>query len=216
MDAQLPRRGDFVVGMSLAEIVLLLLFTVFVFHALEAEVGGGQDPALEVARLKEENDNLKSKLGRLERELLDEQSKLRASQKLIEELRNIVGGEGLTGDELKRRVEALKRGKPKCQDDNLLIEVVAIRGGLDVTVLLEDLELGRALAGKGFRLQRGERIQGESRIDLFLRAVLEYETQKGRDCRFDYRLIYATAEDYLLVREKFERFLYLAKRSRVS
>jgi len=56
-------------------------------------------------------------------------------------------------------------------------------------------------------------------INRLLNGVLSYQrTVEGqlRDCRFDYRFLYRTSDDYMRGREKFERYFYPARVQHVA
>lgn len=205
------RRSDFVLGMSLAEIILLLLFCFFVANILEREASGGQDPNLEIIRLREENARLEARVQALERTVGDLQKYLREKQLLIEQLRKMVGGEGSDIRDFQKAITALKRGLPVCAADNTLLEVLARDATLTITVLTEPSALKAHLADKGMTLKQGETIRDPGEIQALLTRVWDFQVRSSSQCRFDYRLRYATPADYYLARRKVERYLYPEK-----
>lgn len=203
------RRSDLVLGMSLAEVVLLLLFGFFIAEVVEREVSGGEDPNVTVAALREENARLRQNIAELEKKVEDLDTRFREREMFIKELIRMVGG--TQGDDLpsiRRKIIGVKRGFPVCADQNTLVEVVARDGTLELVLLKEDATLAGHLAGKGLVLQRDQKLRSEREIDMFLQSVWEFENRTGEKCRFDYRLRYRSASDYHNARQKVERYLY--------
>lgn len=201
-------RNDFVLGMSLAEVILLLLFCFFLVYALERQGVGGQDAPVQIARLKEETEKLQKENKDLQLKQKELEQKLREAEGLIEQLRIMVGGKGTDLSDFKRAIIGLKRGFPTCLDENTLVEILVKNSVIHLTILVSDQTLERFLGGYGVHVKKGKTINNQTEIDVFLNILWKYENQKGKECRFDYRLRYATDQDYRLGREKFERYLY--------
>jgi hypothetical protein len=210
------RRGDFVIGMSLAEVVVLLLFTAFVFNVLQSEEGGGQDPSLDVATLRAENSALRRELDELHLTLSEVRKDLAEAGDLIEELRKMVGAEKPDRWEMKRRIMALKRGWPPCREDNFLVDATVRDLKMELAFAFVDDDLRGFLKQKGLHVNPGDAVRSESEINLLLAALWAYESQTGRECRFDYRLRYVSPHDYHLGRERLEKVLYPGKLIRIG
>ena len=205
------RRGDFVLAMSLAEVILLLVFSLFVAHVLGKESGGGQDPTIILTVLREENEELRKRILRLETTLTELQRELKSANELIEQLRRMVGAGGPNLESFREAIVALKRrGHPKCLQENTLIGVVSTNRIVEVVILGGD-EAIRELRENEIQLQKGQTIKGGAQIDMLLNALWQYQNRPDKKCRFDYNLTFPTPEDYHLGREKFERFLYPGK-----
>lgn len=211
-----PRRSDFVLGMSLAELILLLLFAVFMAQVLRGEVLGGADPTLEIEKLREENAALRSRLASLEAKVQELERDVRAKDALIEQLRRMTGSQGSTLDDFKRALTTLKRGLPTCLENNTLVEASVKNRTMEVIILLDDAELRRFFEQHRLPLAKGMTLRENPEIDAFLAVVWRYETRKGQVCRFDYRMKYVTPEDYYLGRERLEKFFYPEKIVMVS
>lgn len=211
-----PRRGDLILGMSLAEVVLFLLFCFFVVEVLDREASGGQDPEALIAALREENVQLHERIAGLEKRLGELDRRLKERDLLLEELRRMTGAQGDDLPSFRRAITALKRGFPACAEDNTLVEVIARDGVLRVVVLTTGSKLAAYLADAGLAFQSGQELRSESEIDVFLRRVWSFETRRGEECRFDYRLRYRSASDYHSAREKIERYLYPERIARLD
>jgi hypothetical protein len=90
------------------------------------------------------------------------------------------------------------------------LDVTARRGTLEAVYLSEDRELAAFFKESGVTVQKGQVIAEAARLDALLAAIGRYyqKREKGKECRFDYRLMYLTGDDYRLAREKIERYLY--------
>lgn len=189
------RRQDLIIGMSLAEIFLLLLLIVWWSSRLETDAAGGA--TVENINLKAENQRLTKRVTELETALNVAQARIKEVEDILEFVRNMVQASSATKEKLedayKKRLQDAKRGFPKCREANTLIEVRAADGEFAV-VMLDDLD----------RFKKGQSILGESALVLLLQRAREASGQ----CRFDYRLTYGSKADYHDARELFEKYFY--------
>jgi len=203
------QRSEFVLGLSLAEIILLLLFGILLVDVLNSVSTGGQDPYLQIAslqekvsKLQEENSGLKSQLAALTKELQETKDRL-------EQVRQMIGAAGTTEQDVATAIQNIKRGHPVCAKDNTLLQVRIIKGELGVQFLTRNQELDTVLAAHHLVSGPGVPITN-AKLDSFLKTLFAYEQNKR--CRFDYRLYYFSNDDYHFAREvKFERYLYPEK-----
>lgn len=200
-------RADFVLGMSLTEVILLLMFAVMLVYAAEKEQGGGQDPSLTVAALKAERDELRAKIAEAQATIKRLQEERRKQELLLEELKRMVGAPSAGAQDILERIAFLKRGYPVCQKNNTLIEVQMRQGRL----LFKIIESPPATmpGDAATPLVRGFETADPREIQPAIVRLFQYE--KSSKCRFDYRLIYTTDTDYRMAREKFERYFYPEK-----
>jgi hypothetical protein len=116
---------------------------------------------------------------------------------------------------LKKALMGGGRGKPKCQDDNLLVEISLVNGNTSMKVLADNAPLRTNLAQQHIDFRVGNVFNRNPDVESVLRELGSYR-DGDKDCRFDYRFNYGTYEDYYLGRERFEKYLYSAGRSRIA
>jgi len=196
--------------MSLAEILLLFLFTFLVKQAADSSPKGPAEVAAlrqQVARLVQDSVQRSHRIRELE-ELVAEKSAT------IDALSRMAGTTITSPTDVPIAVNALKRGYRMCRQPNTLLEAVAQDQRLRLVVLLEEPALQALITTRGAHANRGDTLNAEGAIDVLLEAVRSYGN--SHQCRFDYRLRYATPEDYLLGREKLERYLYPEQRIQIG
>ncbi|HJT20798.1 MAG TPA: hypothetical protein VJ746_10020 [Nitrospira sp.] len=213
-------RSDWVLGLSLVEVSLLLVFAVMIVYVTDRVEGGGQEPAQAGAQeprqvgnseppqapddTKTQDAGLQARLDAATEKNHDLDKQLRGMTALVDELKVMVGAKVPSKEGFQEAVENLKRGYALCQKaNNTLIEVTIEDGAETVEVIGEipsDLEVG---------LVKGDRTSDFDQIVSFIQDVSQYE--KDRKCRFNYRLKYATDNDYRKAREGFEKYFYPEK-----
>jgi hypothetical protein len=201
-------RRDLVISMTLAETFLLLVF--MLWYSIRPKVPAMPPSSIEVVtaenkRLKDEIAGLREKLADLDRRL--EWWRTRFNQP-------VPGSE----QELKQILFEAGRGKPKCQDDNTLLEVRLIDGVASVKVLADSPALKAALIGKHIDFSVGSSVASQADVDAVLAEARRFRKGPGAegDCRFDYQFVYSTNDDYYEGRERFEKYFYSAGRRRVT
>jgi hypothetical protein len=123
---------------------------------------------------------------------------------LVDELKLMVGAKVSSKEGFREAIETLKRGYALCQkDDNTLIEATIRQGAENVQVI------GEIPSDLFVNLAKGESTSDLDQIVSFIQDVYEYE--KDHKCRFNYRLKYATDNDYRKAREGYEKYFYPEK-----
>src|ERR1017187_8890987 len=117
-------RGDLVISMTLAETFLLLVF--MVWYSVRPKIPVNPPTSIEV--LKKENQDLKQRISALETELADIRQRLEWWRKRFDA--PVPGSE----EELRKILFEAGRGKPKCQDDNVLLDISLINGAATVRI----------------------------------------------------------------------------------
>lgn len=209
--------------MTLAEVFLLLLFVVWWGTTIKSEPGG-VDPKLKLANLKAEVDRLKAENAVLKKDNRRLKMDLSEREKTIEALRVMLNCIDGTIEDCKRGLEeiitAAKRGSPKCEVANVLVEVAVYNGKTTATIVGGSEETLAALRRESKAvLQRHKPLSGQGDISAFLSSVRKFyqlRSQRGSECRFDYRLSYSTSDDYHEGRQLFERYFYPAGIIRVQ
>jgi hypothetical protein len=193
--------------MSLAEVVLLLTFSFFLVVTLRDNPAGGGEPLpVRVKRLEELLAKVQTELDETKKEL--EQTKVDLErEKRIRQWLEKMAGQPITPEILPSVIEGLIRGKPLCaqqKDQNLILDVALVDRELTVRVIELEPTLAAHLGSRGLGVSVGRVFHTKSELQPFLDEVLRY----GPKCRFDYRLRYATGDDYHEARTYFERYLY--------
>ena len=162
--------------------------------------------------LKKENQDLKQRISALETELADIRQRLEWWRKRFDA--PVPGSE----EELRKILFEAGRGKPKCQDDNVLLDISLINGAATVRILADSPGLRSALVSEHVDIRPGVVLTNTSEIDALLRESRAFRKVPGQDgdCRFDYHFTYGTFEDYYQGRERFEKYFYSAGRQRVA
>ncbi len=203
-----PVRTDLIIGMTLAETFLLLLFVVWYGHTAILR----QDPA---ARMKERLTWLEHENERLDKELKQANGQIADLKWRLDWWRQNFPAvvEGTSGEEAR---QAASRGHPKCQQNNILVHASVCYGQISMTWLTESPEFSKWLADSG-RPQPtvGVTISGLGAIQSVLTGIRDYYSYTGNntgtECRFDYRLTYGSDGDYRYARQQlFERVFYPA------
>jgi hypothetical protein len=209
MGLPLPRRGsELVISMTIAEMFLLLVFMVWYSSIKDPAPGprGGFDACQEEnKRLERENVKLKVRNTSLAAELDDVQQSLKYWQAHFGQY------PPRTDSELAKFRQELGRGKPKCQEDNLLVEVRIVRGDVAIELLRESPELQRVAGTNRDMVAVGNVLRSENDVSSLFKYVRETESsggQNGKGCRFDYRFVWATDTDFRVGVEKLEALFY--------
>jgi len=186
-----PLRSDFVVGLTLAELFLLLIFVVWYQHTALLRNQHNQEQQLS---------QLHTKVA-----LLDDK---------LDAWRQVTGSEtaGAFAARANEWCRELGRGYAKCEQDNVLVDASVVKGRISMRFLTRSASLWKWLADSG----RSEpplhvEITDPSAIHTLLEEVAgyyRYARIRGSKCRFDYRMTYLSKEDYYDGRELFERYFY--------
>ena len=203
--------SDLVIGMTLAEIFLLLLIVGWYGSRLETEAKGAgpERPYAEIAR------ELEAAKKQLESSLIEAEAQRRRNdqmQRILDWIAKTINfgapidSVDTAGKAIERARNEARRGKPSCQSSNVIVDVVSDNDVLKVTLL-------QSFPGSSGSYNRGLVIGSASELDRFLSFVESYYTQKsgdGQDCRFDYSASWRTDSDYRTVRQTFESYFYPA------
>lgn len=213
---EFPRtaRTELVISMTLAETFLLLLFVVWFSVAKD---GGPDDPSVLKIMVAE----LQKKVDSLNTELAEEKNK---NQDLKERLdfwaKNFGMGIPGTMEEVRQLCREAGRGHPKCQENNVLVQVAVVRGQTKMEVVAKSAALAQFLAASGISTPTVGTVTADPRaVETFLAGVSDFykaRSAANTECRFDYRLTYATKEDYFDGRELFEKYFYAARINQVG
>jgi len=200
-------RGELVISMTLAETFLLLVF--MLAYSIKPKVN---HPPVRPEVIAAENERLKMEVAALKNELADIQRRLDFWRKKYDQ--PIPGSE----EELQKFLFEAGRGRPKCQDDNVLFDISMANGISSIRVLANSPPLRSKLSAEQIDLTPGSILTNPLHIETVLNAVQAFRKSAGPDgnCRFDYRFAYATNDDYYAGRERFEKYFYSAGRRRIN
>jgi hypothetical protein len=193
--------------MTLAETFLLLVF--MLWYSIRPKLDTQPPTSIEV--LQAENQRLKQENERLQSDINDLNRRLAFWQKRFDQ--PIPGSE----EEVRTFLHEAGRGKPKCQDQNVLIEASVIDGTTTLKVLADSTGLRKTMHEQGIEFQPGTLITSPGAINAILRASRDFrKPPDNADCRFDYTFKYSTHDDYYEGRERFEKYFYTAGRTRAQ
>ena len=191
-------QSDWVFGLSLVQVMLLLVFAAMLISVTEnGEVRGQEEASAQGAGLQARLDAATEKSNALEKRLGD-------MALLVDEVKLMVGAKAPSKEAFQEAIDSVKRGYSLCQkDDNTLIEASIQNGAETVHVI------GEIPSDLMVNLVRGDQTADLDQIVSFIQDVYEYE--KDHKCRFNYRLKYATDNDYRKGRDGYEKYFYPEK-----
>lgn len=220
---------DPVLGLSLVQIVLLLVFAVLLVHVTDNGASGQQEarqsesiasvaaPVAQsaaqpggpsVAEPTRNDPGLQAKLDEAADTNRRLEKRLNEMTGLVDDVKGMVGAKAASRDGFQEAVETLKRGYALCQKDNVLIEAIIQDGEESIRVI------GEVPSDLDTNLAKGEFTSDLEQIVPFMQDVYQYE--KDRKCRFNYRLHYATDNDYRKARERFEKYFFPEKMVKIQ
>ena len=194
-------RSNWVFGLSLVQVILLLCFGAMIIYVTE-NVEGVEETQTPEASLHARLDATAEKNTELERDLGD-------MTVLVDELKLMVGAKVASKEGFQEAIDNLKRGYSLCQKDNNTLLETSIQNGAETVQVIGDIPAD-LIAG----LAKGDQTSDLDQIVSFIQDVYEYE--KDHKCRFNYRLKYATDNDYRKAREVYEKYFYPEKIIRIG
>jgi len=216
-------RTDLVISMTLAEVFLLLLFVVW--HGFSATINNDPVALLKekVAKLETANSEFDKQLRGAKEKIVDLQWRLDFLHTYLRLPPEFNERNENAGAYVKNACKEECRSSPVCErPDNVLVEASVIHGQISIKVLSSSQHLSAWLAGLGHHYPPvGVPITGGGQIQEFLEDVRSYYSSSsskvdGKECRFDYRLKWASNDDYHDGRVGFEGYFYPAGITQVS
>jgi TolA-binding protein len=202
-------RSGWALGLSLVEVMLLLVFAVLMVYVTDNVESRGQEPPQDVVGPKKLDAVLQAKLEAATEKSHDLERQLNDMTLFVNELKHMMGAKVSTKEGFHEAIESLKRGYALCQkDSNTLIEA-SVQNGDETLHVIGDIPSDLAV-----NLVKGDRTSDLDQIVLFIQDVYHY--QRDHECRFNYRLKYATDNDYRKARERFEKYFYPEKMIRAG
>jgi hypothetical protein len=198
------RGTHWVFGLSLVQVMLMLVFAVVLVYVADNGEGRGQEPDQGTEETNVQGETLLSRLETAAERNNDLEKQLGAMTGLVDELTVMVGAKVPSKDGFREAIDTLKRGYSLCQkDDNTLIEARIQNGAETVQVI------GEIPSDLFVNLAKGDETSDLDQIVSFIQDVYDYE--KDHKCRFNYRLKYTTDNDYRKAREGYEKYFYPEK-----
>ena len=201
-------RSNWVFGLSLVQVLLLLFFAVAILHVTERAEVGGQEPRTVSELTAGQDGGLHPGLGAATAENAQLQQRVGDMTAFLDELKLMVGAKQASKEGFQEAIDTLKRGYALCQKDNTLIEA-RIHNGAETVQVIGDIPPGLSVT-----LGKGEQTSDLEQIVSFIQDVYEYE--KDHKCRFNYRLKYGTDNDYRKGRDGYEKYFYPEKLMKIG
>ncbi|HEX6949592.1 MAG TPA: hypothetical protein VF127_08320 [Nitrospira sp.] len=202
-------RSDWVFGLSLVQVTLLLCFAAMLVYVTEQGEVSGQEPRQGAGDAKTQDGSLRASLDAATARNTELEKQLGEMALLVDDVKLMVGAKAPSKEGFQDAVETLKRGYALCQkDDNTLIEARVQNGAETVNVI------GEIPSDLAVTLAKGDSTSDLEQIVSFIQDVYEYE--KEHKCRFNYRLRYATDNDYRKGRDGYEKYFYPEKLLRIG
>ena len=201
-------RSNWVFGLSLVQVLLLLFFAVAILHVTERAEVGGQEPRTVSELTAGQDGGLHAGLDAATAENVQLQQRVGDMTAFLDELKLMVGAKQASKEGFQEAIDTLKRGYALCQKDNTLIEA-RIHDGAETVQVIGDIPPGLSVT-----LGKGEQTSDLEQIVSFIQDVYEYE--KDHKCRFNYRLKYGTDNDYRKGRDGYEKYFYPEKLMKIG
>lgn len=204
-------RSSWALGLSLIEVTLLLVFATLIVYVADNEEGRGQEPQQVVDETKTLtlDADLQARLDAATEKSDDLERQLNDVTLFVNELMLMVGAKVSTKEGFQEAVESLKRGYALCRKDNNTLIEASIRNGVETLQVIGAIPTDLVV-----HLVKGDRTSDLDQIVSFVQDVYQYEID--HKCRFNYRLKYATDNDYRKARERFEKYFYPEKMIRTG
>jgi hypothetical protein len=193
-----------VFGLSLVQVVLLLFFAAAIVYVTEHAEVSGQEPQAVAGETAVPKASRQAGLDAAAAKSTELEQRIAEMTLFMDDVKLMVGAKSASKEGFQEAIDTLKRGYALCQkDDNTLIEARIQNGAETVQVI------GELPADLTANLAKGEQTSDLEQIVSFVQDVYEYE--KDHKCRFNYRLKYATDNDYRKGRDGYEKYFYPEK-----
>jgi TolA-binding protein len=202
-------RSGWALGLSLVEVMLLLVFAALIVYVTDNVESRGQEPQQVVAVPQTPDAVLQARLDAATEKREDLEKQLNNMTRFVNELKLMVGAKVSTKESFQEAIESLKRGYALCQKDNNTLIEATVQNGVETLQVI-----GEIPADLVANAVQGEHLSDMDQIVSFIQDVYQYEID--HKCRFNYRLKYATDNDYRKAREGFEKYFYPEKMIRIG
>jgi hypothetical protein len=197
-------RSGWALGLSLIEVMLLLVFAALFVHVTDNVEGRGQEPHEGGDEPKSLETGLQAQLDAATEKSDDLERQLHDMTLFVNELKLMVGAKVTTKEGFLEAIENLKRGYAFCQKGNNTLIEASVHNGAETLQVIGDIPSDLIV-----NFVKGDQTSDLDQIVSFVQDVYQYEID--HKCRFNYRLKYATDNDYRKAREGYERYFYPEK-----
>ena len=202
-------RSGWALGLSLVQVMLLLVFAALIVYVTDNVESRGQEPHQGVDVSKAPDAVLQARLDAATEKSDDLERQLNEMTLFVNELKLMVGAKVSTKEGFHEAIESLKRGYALCQKDNNTLIEATVQNGVETLQAIGDIPSDLVV-----NLVKGDQTSDIEQIVSFIQDVYQYEID--HKCRFNYRLKYATDNDYRKAREGFEKYFYPEKMMRIG
>jgi hypothetical protein len=196
-------------GLSLVELMLLLVFAVLLVYATDNVEGRGQEPHQSVGGPTSPDAAAQARLNATTVKSEDLERQLTDMTRFVNELKLMIGAKVATKEGFQEAVDNLKRGYALCQKNSNTLVEASVQNGVETLQVIGEIPSDLIV-----NLAKGDQTSDLDEIVSFIQDVYQYEKDHG--CRFNYRLKYATDNDYRKGREGFEKYFYPEKMIRTG
>jgi TolA-binding protein len=202
-------RSGWALGLSLVEVMLLLVFAALMVYVTDNVESRGQEPPQTGDEPKNPDAVLQARLDAATKKSDDLQRQLNEMTLFVNEVKLMVGAKVSTKEGFHEAIESLKRGYALCQKDNNTLIEASVQNDVETLQVIGDIPSDLVV-----NLVKGDQTSDIDQIVSFIQDVYQYEID--HKCRFNYRLKYATDNDYKKAREGFEKYFYPEKKIRTG
>jgi TolA-binding protein len=202
-------RSGWALGLSLIEVMLLLVFAALIVYVTDNVESRGQEPHQGGDASKTVDAVLQARLDAATEKTDELARQLNDMTLFVNELKQMMGAKVSTKEGFHEAIESLKRGYALCQKDNNTLIEASVQNGVETLQVIGDIPADLVV-----NLGKGDQTSDIDQIVLFTQDVYQYEID--HKCRFNYRLKYATDNDYRKAREGFEKYFYPEKMIRTG
>ena len=202
-------RSGCALGLSLVEVMLLLVFAALMVYVTDNVEGRGQEPHEGGDESQSLETGLQAKLDAATEKSDDLERHLHDMTLFVNELKLMVGAKVSTKEGFHEAIENLKRGYAFCQKGNNTLIEASVQNGVETLQVVGDIPSDLIV-----HFVKGDQTSDLDQIVSFVQDVYQYEID--HKCRFNYRLKYATDNDYRKAREGYERYFYPEKMTRTG
>ena len=202
-------RSGWALGLSLVQVMLLLVFAALIVYVTDTVESRGQELQQGVDVPNTPDAVLQARLHAATEKSDDLERQLNEMTLFVNELKLMVGAKVSTKEGFPEAVESLRRGYALCQKDNNTLIEATVQNDAETLQVIGDVPSDLAV-----NLVKGDQTSDMDQIVSFIQDVYQYEID--HQCRFNYRLKYATDNDYRKAREGFEKYFYPEKMIRTG
>ncbi|HEU4501302.1 MAG TPA: hypothetical protein VFR82_06590, partial [Nitrospira sp.] len=161
-------RSDWVFGLSLVQVILLLFFAATLIYVTQNVDVSGQEPPSGSGETNHQDISVQARLDAATKKNNALEQELGDMSGLVDELKFMVGAKVSSKEGFREAIETLKRGYALCQkDDNTLIEATIRQGAENVQVI------GEIPSDLFVNLAKGDSTSDLDQIVSFIQDVYE-------------------------------------------